>query len=93
MADPGAVLPPSGPVATWLRDLLSGNEQRVNAVIFAGLASLFVLFFATIYCLILAPSTFGPMPFATAAGTLVAAIGGGKGLHDFMQRDQPPGGQ
>lgn len=74
----------------WLLDLFSGNELRVNAVITCGIAALATLIGCTVYVLIQAPTAFNPITYATGAGTLIGAIGAGKGVHDRLQ---PPGGQ
>lgn len=70
----------------WLLALFSGDETRANAVITTGILSLLGLVGYSGYAIYEAPATWNPVSFAGGAGTIIAAIGAGKGIHDRLQQ-------
>ncbi len=75
-------------MGNFFRALVSGNESEVHSVVVAGLVSLAVLVAITIYVVAQDHASWNPISYATGVGSLIAAMAGGKTVHDRLS--SPP---
>jgi hypothetical protein len=83
---------------SWIKSLFSGDEGKVDSVIFAGLVALAALITMTAVAMYMAPTAFSPGAFAGGAATIIGTVVGGKTARDRWSsneqpRDQGPGQQ
>ena len=73
---------------SFLAELLSQREHRVDAVNVGGLVALGALIIFTGYCALLDSATFSPLQFGTGAATIIGAYGVAKGGRDALAPKQ-----
>lgn len=79
---------------TFFAQLLAKDETAIDAVAFAGLLALVALIAFEGVDVLVQHHEFGALNFSTAAGSLIAAIAGGKRWRDGKgDQPPPPGGQ
>lgn len=76
---------------SFLANLLSQQERRVDAVTVGGLVALGALIGYTGYCVLLDAATFSPLQFSTGAATIIGAYGVAKGGRDALAPKQEKG--